>query len=724
MNNDLPTCAIELKQFGPDNSSHILRLENCLLDSGTSDVLITAASLTGSSFFREKLINILSIANALNQKSDTCISEFLHCNIRFPKFKIELINIKIFIVQGQMHYPCILGMSVLRRLKCDFRPEKCILSNNNHLFGKNPIIVNNTEVSRTKNNFEISDSYKPSFPHLRSTELFCVGPFQESHIPCKGYNFLDFETGEELRFNTSKKLIESGIFAYPKFEKSRLFLKVKNFEPDCILINNDCYLGSLVSVEKAGLIPDHEFTKICNFLMKFEALTESEKRVHEKEIAEWKNFRNQLVKKVSIKGEIEAAVRQVPSNLQKALEKVLFAHHWIFARSESDAGLNEAFLVDLRLKPSDDGNPHFSCPYKSDESLREKINSKIEDLKHSLVLESANSAWNLPLLCVLKKNGSLRVVNNFSSNLNSRLLQGRYPIIPMRVLLAQISLQISKIKSLYPNDPILFTNCDIRNGYYSVSIRNSKRDYTAFIVGHEQLRYRRLSQGLSLAPSTFSHFMSEVFSSLKKRGEDSGKFGLFSYLDDYILVSAQSFHVEAIEIILKKCEEANLVMALQKCSFANSVVEFVGFKVSSTGYTVKKSKVDALLNLKYPTSKKEAMQYLNSFTYFSCSIPRLSFLMSPLCDEIKNKKFELTDRVKLSLEKLKDSIRGGVGTTHLSYSNLGQQKIFLAVDSSMVAAGYALGNCIFDGQTPTEITFSHFGSTNFDNITIEYGLEM
>ena len=274
---------------------------------------------------------------------------------------------------------------------------------------------------------------------------------------------------------------------------------------------------------------------------------------------------------------------------------------------------------------------------------------------------------------------------------------------------------------MYPNDPILFTNCDIRNGYYSVSIRNSKRDYTAFIVGHEQLRYRRLSQGLSLAPSTFSHFMSEVFSSLKKRGEDSGKFGLFSYLDDYILVSAQSFHVEAIEIILKKCEEANLVMALQKCSFANSVVEFVGFKVSSTGYTVKKSKVDALLNLKYPTSKKEAMQYLNSFTYFSCSIPRLSFLMRPLCDEIKNKKFELTDRVKLSLKKLKDSIRGGIGTTHLSYSNLGQQKIFLAVDSSMVAAGYALGNCIFNGQTPTEITFSHFGSTNFDNITMNMG---
>ena len=123
MTNDLPTCAIELKQFGPDNSSHILRLENCLLDSGTSDVLITAASLAGSSFFREKLINILSIANALNQKSNTCISEFLRCNIRFPSFKIELINIKIFIVQGQMNSPCILGMSVLRRLKCDHKKE-------------------------------------------------------------------------------------------------------------------------------------------------------------------------------------------------------------------------------------------------------------------------------------------------------------------------------------------------------------------------------------------------------------------------------------------------------------------------------------------------------------------------------------------------------------------------------------------------------------------------
>ena len=105
--------------------------------------------------------------------------------------------------------------------------------------------------------------------------------------------------------------------------------------------------------------------------------------------------------------------------------------------------------------------------------------------------------------------------------------------------------------------------------------------------------------------------------------------------------------------------------------------------------------------------------------FFSRSVPRLAFLLKPLTDALrgKSKKFILTENMKSSLTRLREQLKAGIGTSHLSY----EKTIFLAVDSSLTAAGFSLGNCTMVNNEPTDNSYSHFGSSNFDLIVQALG---
>ena len=711
---DLPTSSVVLKQFDHNLKPMVLKLSNCLLDSGTSDCLISDSALN-CDFVTEILPREISLNNAIGQKSDPCIRSAFHCNIFFPEYQIELIHIKVFIIEGALSFDMILGMSVLRKLKLDFRdPNNIMLSNN---LNPEQLVVNNAVIRHPELN-TFSRNYSGPKPHLVTSERFCIGPYEETFIPCKLVNGEKLGN-EELRFQTFSEVFRQGLTGFPKFHKSRNLLKIKNMTSECHFFEPNAILGFLISVEKENLISDHEFEKICNFLIKYEALTPEEQKVHKSELKLWEARRNKLVKEVDISGEIKAAVNSVPEKFRDKLEKLLEKHTWIFSRSSTDAGLNSSFLIDLVLKPDDTGVPKFCRPYKNDLTLKHKLDAKIEEMKAGLILEPSNSAWNSPLICVTKRDKTLRLVHNYSSDLNSRLLTGHYPLAPIRVIFAKISRFVTKMKNL--GKEIMFTVIDLRNGYYSISIRPEKRDMTSFIVSEQQLKYRRLSQGLKTAPSDFSSFMSIVFSKLKLKGEQEGSFIISSYLDDYIICSSVENHFEVLNDVFDRIREMNLVVAIGKCTFALKEVDFLGFIISSDGYRVKPAKLDALINLPNPTTEKQAMAYQGAFNYFTRNIPRLSFLLKPVTEQIGKKSFRLTEKMEQSLAQLRNILKKGVGVSHLNYDTAENEFIFLAVDSSLTGFGVAIGNVTLIDNEPSNLTFSHFGSGTFDLVVQSMG---
>src|SRR6266540_4668236 len=116
-----------------------------------------------------------------------------------------------------------------------------------------------------------------------------------------------------------------------------------------------------------------------------------------------------------------------------------------------------------------------------------------------------------------------------------------------------------------------FSNFDLVIGYWQVKIRQEDIYKTAFVTPWGQYEYLRMLFGLCNTSATFQRLMNFVLQ------EHLGEF-VIVYLDD-IFVYSQTYkeHVQYIEWVLTKLEEANLKLKLEKCEFAKREIKVLGY---------------------------------------------------------------------------------------------------------------------------------------------------
>lgn len=402
--------------------------------------------------------------------------------------------------------------------------------------------------------------------------------------------------------------------------------------------------------------------------------------VHQKELKNWFDRRNKLTKEIPIAKEIDDIVLQAPQKHREKLRQTLEKYQWNFARNTSDNGLSQKLMGELKLTGD---HASFSPPYPIKTELVEKIESKLCEMEENGIVEETCSAFNSPVLFIMKPNGSLRTVNNYSSGaetVNSRIVMPRYPTINVRVILQLVGNRISTLRKRRPEQPIVFGSIDLANALYVVGLRESSRPYTAFLYSRRQLQYSRLAQGLSSSPSIFAAFANKVFSDASS--EEKGFFTM-NYQDDLVLLCSEDAMIDAIDTVLKRCRDNNLVVRLSKCEFFRKNLQFLGYQLSENGITVPEKRIKILLNFPYPKTVTEAMRYQGAHMYYLRQTPELSALMSPLSREIsKGKNYTLTDEIKIGIDKLRENIKNGLGTCHLEYnSNKANRHIFIRSSS-------------------------------------------
>ena len=373
-----------------------------------------------------------------------------------------------------------------------------------------------------------------------------------------------------------------------------------------------------------------------------------------------------------------------PRQYQEELKKILHKHSWSFSRGVSDAGLSQNFLTELKLKDYDE--PVYTKPYKLDISMQEKVEKKLDELKNSGIIEPCCSAWNSPVLFVRKKDDSIRVVNNYSAcgdkSVNSRLTIPKYPSAALRLVLSKVSSGITTLKERFPHDKIYFIGLDVRNAFYSISIREKSRDIIAFLFGGEQYRYQRMSQGLSLSPATFQYFINKVMAGTEGMNKD---YFLINYLDDFFVIVPERFHNKCVDSLLQRMADENLVVALQKSEFYRTECKFLGFLITESGIRAEPMKVKALLDIDFPRNLKEGQRYQGALNYYSRLIPNMSAYLAPLASEIgKGRAFTLNDEIIDGIKKLREEIKKGVSVDHLKYPT-GEDGnfLFIAADTSL-----------------------------------------
>jgi hypothetical protein len=148
----------------------------------------------------------------------------------------------------------------------------------------------------------------------------------------------------------------------------------------------------------------------------------------------------------------------------------------------------------------------------------------------------------------------------------------------------------------------LMSLLDCYSGYHQIWMKKEDEPKTSFITPSGTYCYLRMPEGLKNAGGSFSRMTAQVLHSQIVRN-------VLTYVDDIIVKSTkQENHVADLQETFANFRQAGLKLNPQKCVFGVKKGKFLGFLVSIKGIEANPSKIEAILWIEPPNSKKGAQQ--------------------------------------------------------------------------------------------------------------------
>jgi hypothetical protein len=148
----------------------------------------------------------------------------------------------------------------------------------------------------------------------------------------------------------------------------------------------------------------------------------------------------------------------------------------------------------------------------------------------------------------------------------------------------------------------LMSLLDCYLGYHHIWINKEDEPKTSFITPSGTYCYLRMSEGLKDAGGSFSRMTSKVLST-------QIGINVLSYVDDIIVKSTkQENHIVDLQETFSNFRKAGLKLNLEKCIFGVKKDKFLGYLVSTKGIEANPSKIEAILRMVPPKSRKGAQR--------------------------------------------------------------------------------------------------------------------
>jgi hypothetical protein len=129
--------------------------------------------------------------------------------------------------------------------------------------------------------------------------------------------------------------------------------------------------------------------------------------------------------------------------------------------------------------------------------------------------------------------------------------------------------------------------------------------------------------GLTNVPTTFQHFMNDIFSNLLDTF-------MVVYLDDILIYSKDpKQHVEHVREVLRRLQENGLFLNPVKCEFHTETVEYLGF-VSPTRLSMDTAKVNTIQEWPTLQKVKDIQSFLRFANFYCRFIHGYSNIITPM----------------------------------------------------------------------------------------------
>ena len=292
-------------------------------------------------------------------------------------------------------------------------------------------------------------------------------------------------------------------------------------------------------------------------------------------------------------------------------------------------------------------------PRVTDELERLQTEGHIEKLS-----SCSDENFISPIVITVKKDQSIKLALD-SKVLNKAIHKNKYQMPNIEMLIDTISQHLT---STHNSQQAYFTTLDLKYAYSQLKLHHETAKHCNFniICGESTGTYRFKTgfYGLTDMPAEFQKAMDYTLVGLQNT---------YCFLDDIIIVSTgtEADHLALVFKCLQKLDYDNLRINLQKCHFAKSEIEWLGYKFTQTGISPLESKTAAILTIPPPTTLKRLRSFLGSVHYIGKFIPHLAQLCHPLRPLLKKSvKFVWTDEHTKHFNLIKEKIANSTENSH------------------------------------------------------------
>lgn len=292
------------------------------------------------------------------------------------------------------------------------------------------------------------------------------------------------------------------------------------------------------------------------------------------------------------------------------------------------------------------------------------------------IVRPSNSPWSSPLHMVRKGKDDWRPVGDFRA-LNSITKPDRYPVPRLHDFTSNL------------NSCTVFSSVDLVKGYHQIPMAPEDIAKTAVITPFGLYEYLRMPFGLRNSSQTFQRFLDSITRDLPF---------IFVYIDDILIASkSESEHREHLEQLFQRLSDNGLTINMAKCQFVKEDLNFLGHRVTISGFEPLPEKVNDLRNFPQPTSKKQLRRFLGMANFYRPFQKAVAGKLQPMYNLLIGKERELTwtEEASRAFELTKASL---AEMTLLHYHS--GSLLSLQTDASLTAVGAVLQQHVNDSWQP------------------------